>query len=51
VEILSEYAGLLIPLIIVVIVVAALIALMLISRNYIKVSPNQAAVLFEDKSS
>jgi flotillin len=45
VEILSEYAGLLIPLIIVVIVVAALIALMLISRNYIKVSPNQAAVI------
>lgn len=37
--------GLLIVLAIVVIVVALLIALMLISRNYIKVSPNQAAVI------
>lgn len=40
-----EFSTLLIPVIIVVVVVAALIALMLISRNYIKVSPNQAAVI------
>jgi len=45
VEILSNYASLLIPVIILVIVIAVLIALMLISRNYIKVSPNQAAVI------
>lgn len=44
-EILSNYAALLIPVIILVIVIAVLIALMLISRNYIKVSPNQAAVI------
>ena len=36
---------LLIPIIILVIVIGLLIALMLISRNYIKVSPNQAAVI------
>lgn len=40
-----DFSTLLIPVIIVVIVLAALIALMLISRNYIKVSPNQAAVI------
>jgi flotillin len=40
-----ELSTLLIPVIILVVVVAALIALMLISRNYIKVSPNQAAVI------
>ncbi|HLA94639.1 MAG TPA: SPFH domain-containing protein [Pyrinomonadaceae bacterium] len=44
-DILSGYTALLIPVVILVIVVAALIALMLISRNYIKVSPNQAAVI------
>ncbi|MGB7208744.1 MAG: SPFH domain-containing protein [Pyrinomonadaceae bacterium] len=44
-EILSDYASLLIPVIILVVVIAVLIALMLISRNYIKVSPNQAAVI------
>ncbi len=44
-DILSSYASLLIPVIILVIVIAFLIALMLISRNYIKVSPNQAAVI------
>ncbi len=44
-QILTDYAALLIPVIIVVIVIAVLIALMLISRNYIKVSPNQAAVI------
>lgn len=44
-EIFSSYATLLIPVIILVVVVAVLIALMLISRNYIKVSPNQAAVI------
>ncbi len=44
-QILSDYATLLIPVIILVIVIAVLIALMLISRNYIKVSPNQAAVI------
>ena len=37
--------GLLIVLAILVVVIALLIALMLISRNYIKVSPNQAAVI------
>lgn len=40
-----DLSTLLIPVIILVIVIAALIALMLISRNYIKVSPNQAAVI------
>ncbi len=40
-----ELSTLLIPVIILVVVVAALIALMLLSRNYIKVSPNQAAVI------
>ena len=40
-----DLSTLLIPVIIVVVVLAALIALMLISRNYIKVSPNQAAVI------
>jgi flotillin len=40
-----DFSTLLIPVIILVVVVAALIALMLISRNYIKVSPNQAAVI------
>lgn len=44
-QIFSDYAALLIPVIILVVVVAVLIALMLISRNYIKVSPNQAAVI------
>jgi len=40
-----DLSTLLIPVIILVVVIAALIALMLISRNYIKVSPNQAAVI------
>ena len=40
-----DLSTLLIPIIVVVVVIAALIALMLISRNYIKVSPNQAAVI------
>ena len=40
-----DFSTLLIPVIIVIVVIAALIALMLISRNYIKVSPNQAAVI------
>lgn len=44
-DILSNYSVLLIPVIILVVVIAVLIALMLISRNYIKVSPNQAAVI------
>lgn len=44
-QIFSDYATLLIPVIILVVVIAALLALMLISRNYIKVSPNQAAVI------
>lgn len=44
-DVLANYSSLLIPVIILVIVVAVLIALMLISRNYIKVSPNQAAVI------
>ncbi len=37
--------SILVPVITVIIIIAALIALMLISRNYIKVSPNQAAVI------
>ncbi len=36
---------LLIPIVILVVIIGFLIALMLISRNYIKVSPNQAAVI------
>ncbi len=44
-QILTDYAALLIPVIILVVVIAVLIALMLIGRNYIKVSPNQAAVI------
>lgn len=44
-DILTDYWGLLIPVVVLVIVIAALIAIMLISRNYIKVSPNQAAVI------
>jgi len=36
---------LLIPVVILVVIIGFLIALMLISRNYIKVSPNQAAVI------
>ncbi|HVF47439.1 MAG TPA: SPFH domain-containing protein, partial [Pyrinomonadaceae bacterium] len=44
-DLLSNYATLFIPVIILVVVIAVLIALMLISRNYIKVSPNQAAVI------
>jgi flotillin len=36
---------LLVPIVILVVVVGFLIALMLLSRNYIKVSPNQAAVI------
>ncbi len=44
-QILTDYASLLIPVIVLIIVIAVLIALMLISRNYIKVSPNQAAVI------
>jgi flotillin len=40
-----EYSTLLIPIIILVIVVGLLVALMLMSRNYIKVSPNRAAVI------
>ncbi len=44
-DIFSDNLVILIPVIVLVIVIAALIALMLISRNYIKVSPNQAAVI------
>ncbi len=44
-DILSEYWALLIPVVVLVIVIAAMIAIMLIGRNYIKVSPNQAAVI------
>jgi flotillin len=40
-----DFSNLLLPVIILVVVIAVLIALMLISRNYIKVSPNQAAVI------
>lgn len=40
-----DIQDLLIPIVILVVVVGFLIALMLLSRNYIKVSPNQAAVI------
>ena len=40
-----DFQNLLIPVVIVVVVIGFLIALMLISRNYVKVSPNQAAVI------
>ena len=40
-----DLSTLLIPIIILVVVIGLLIALMLMSRNYIKVSPNQAAVI------
>ena len=40
-----ELQNLLIPVVILVVVIGFLIALMLLSRNYIKVSPNQAAVI------
>ncbi len=40
-----DVSTLVIPIVILVVVIAALVALMLIGRNYIKVSPNQAAVI------
>ena len=40
-----DLQNLLIPIVILVVVIGFLIALMLLSRNYIKVSPNQAAVI------
>ncbi len=40
-----DMQALLIPVVILVVVVGFLIALMLLSRNYVKVSPNQAAVI------
>src|ERR671916_732342 len=40
-----EIQSLLIPVVILVVVLGFLIALMLLSRNYIKVSPNRAAVI------
>ncbi len=40
-----DFQNLLIPIAILVVVLGFLIALMLLSRNYIKVSPNQAAVI------
>ena len=40
-----DLQNLLIPIVILVVVLGFLIALMLLSRNYIKVSPNQAAVI------
>ena len=40
-----DFQNLLIPIIAVILVIGFLIALMLISRNYVKVSPNQAAVI------
>jgi len=42
---MPEIQDLLIPVVIVVVVIGFLLALMLISRNYIKVSPNRAAVI------
>ena len=40
-----EIQNLLIPVVILVVVIGFLIAMMLLSRNYIKVSPNRAAVI------
>src|ERR1700754_292133 len=40
-----DMQNLLIPVVILVVVIGFLIALMLLSRNYIKVSPNEAAVI------
>lgn len=40
-----DFQNLLIPVVILVVVIGFLIALMLLSRNYVKVSPNQAAVI------
>ena len=40
-----DFQNLLIPVVILVVVVGFLIALMLLSRNYVKVSPNTAAVI------
>jgi flotillin len=40
-----DFQTLLIPVVILVVIIGFLIALMLISRNYIKVSPNRAAVI------
>ena len=40
-----EFENLLIPIIVLIVVIGFFIALMLLSRNYIKVSPNQAAVI------
>src|SRR5687767_10171420 len=40
-----DLQNLLVPIVILVVVLGFLIALMLLSRNYIKVSPNQAAVI------
>jgi flotillin len=42
---MPEMQDLLIPIVILVVVLGFLLALMLLSRNYIKVSPNQAAVI------
>ena len=40
-----DFQNLLIPVVIVVVVIGFLIALMMLSRNYVKVSPNEAAVI------
>src|SRR6185369_1436851 len=40
-----DFQNLLIPVVILVVVLGFLIVLMLLSKNYIKVSPNQAAVI------
>lgn len=40
-----DFQNLLIPVVILVVVIGFLIALMLLSRNYVKVSPNEAAVI------
>src|ERR671918_1240471 len=42
---MPEFHDLLIPVVLLVVVIGFLIALMLLSRNYIKVSPNRAAVI------
>ncbi len=42
---MPNYQDLFIPIVILIIVIGFLIALMLLSRNYIKVSPNRAAVI------
>jgi flotillin len=40
-----EFSTLIVPIVILIIILGFIIALMMLSRNYIKVSPNSAAVI------